>query len=65
MMGDDNPSIVGNYLDPIFSNWMDAFHAVLKTGFSEDTLRLRLELMRVRFMYLDFLDFGGTYAGFS
>jgi hypothetical protein len=47
MMGDDNPSIIVNYLDPIFSNWMDAFHVVLKTRFSEETIRLRLELMRV------------------
>jgi hypothetical protein len=49
MMGDDNPLIVAKYLDPIFSSWMDAFHVVLNTKFSEETLRLRLELMRVFF----------------
>jgi hypothetical protein len=54
MMGDDNPLIIANYVDPIFSNWMDAFHVVLNTKFSEETLLLRLELMRVIFDFLDF-----------
>ena len=47
MMKDEHPEIIYNYLDPIFSSWMDAFHLELKTRFTQESLHLRLELMRV------------------